>query len=49
MADLTARNYDADAVVDLLGPAGHIGLKVHDNDTWHPPAGRAEQRLDRER
>ena len=33
MATLTAANYDADAVAELLGPRGHIAFEVHDNDT----------------
>jgi hypothetical protein len=31
-ATLRAPHYDREAVADLLGPAGHIALEVHDND-----------------
>ena len=37
-------NYDADAVLDVLGPRGHLALEVHDNDPefgdsrWGPGA-----------
>ena len=44
LARLQAPNYDADAVLALLGPKGHIALEVHDNDPvlgqdrWAPTA-----------
>jgi hypothetical protein len=37
-------NYDADAVLEVLGPRGHLALEVHDNDPrfgdsrWGPGA-----------
>ncbi|HEX5271029.1 MAG TPA: DUF1080 domain-containing protein [Gemmataceae bacterium] len=44
LARLQAPHYDADAVLALLGPRGHIALEVHDNDPvlgqnrWAPSA-----------
>ncbi|WP_460798622.1 3-keto-disaccharide hydrolase [Microbacterium sp. GXF0217] len=44
LATISAPNYDADAVASFLGPSGHIGLEVHDNDVamgekrWGPGA-----------
>lgn len=32
LATLAHPNYDADAVLDVLGPRGHLALEVHDND-----------------
>lgn len=32
LAYLDTENYDAAAIANLLGPAGHIALEVHDND-----------------
>jgi hypothetical protein len=32
LSTMSHSHYDADAVLDVLGPQGHIALEVHDND-----------------
>jgi hypothetical protein len=32
LATMSHPHYDADAVLAILGPRGHIALEVHDND-----------------